>query len=265
MFTARYGLGLYIKRSALSVYRFYNHYISFDSVWLSIINLRFGLCVISLVKASRRMQWVKDLVLLYWVVHRSSRLCWSNLPVSSFFSPQRLAAIYRQFRAVPPYFLRIWTVSQKIWIHPHCRQDRVKETIACNFTQNITQELSGNHDLERKCWMFDTPSMTIVNISSNIRKSVYCLHILFMCNMWRLGHAAYMMWKIKIYTRIWFGKPKERGCLKELGEVGTITLKRTLKYRVCKVAYCFCLFQNRNMYRVVLKELGEVGTIIFKY
>ena len=26
--------------------------------------------------------------------------------------------------------------------------------------------------------------------------------------MRRLGHAAYMMWKIKMYTRIWFGKPK---------------------------------------------------------
>jgi len=33
-----------------------------------------------------------------------------------------------------------------------------------------------------------------------------------------------MMWKIKIYTRILFGKGKERGYLKELDEVGNIIL-----------------------------------------
>ena len=41
----------------------------------------------------------------------------------------------------------------------------------------------------------------------DVKISVF-LHILLMYNMRRLGHEAYMIWNLKIYTRIWFGKPK---------------------------------------------------------
>ena len=34
-----------------------------------------------------------------------------------------------------------------------------------------------------------------------------------------------MMRKIKMHAEFWFGKPKERGYLKELSEVGRIILK----------------------------------------
>ena len=45
------------------------------------------------------------------------------------------------------------------------------------------------------------------NIKMDVKISVF-LHILLMYNMRRLGHEAYMIWNLKIYTRIWFGKPK---------------------------------------------------------
>jgi hypothetical protein len=129
------------------------------------------------------MQWVKDVVLLYWVAHRTNRLCWSNLLVSPCFSPQRLAPIYRQFRAFPPYFLRRLTLRYAIGIDPLGRQDRNKETIACDVTQRITEGLSGNQYLERKCRMLETPTVTLANTRVTIQSSVLLHYLCVACDV----------------------------------------------------------------------------------